>query len=179
MSNEGWITSSIIDVSIHAYLQDSPLSSNIINVLCRHSLELFRMQLTSNHVLSQIPFVNKILVMPINMPNDHWCLALADFKSKTYTYQDPRNIGNCGTYFSTFLKTVAHRNAVSTEFISTQGWRCLSSSDIPRQNDVNNCGVFVIYYALLSFASTQTVKTSYRRSSGRVSLIRSLKRVPT
>lgn len=96
--------------------------------------------------------------MPVHISGNHWCLAVANIKSKTYKFYDPLQLKNADTYMDRFVDFIHKRNSfVSFEIIDATNWKSVHTGEnIPRQKDSCSCGVFVIFCALLEMKAIDT-----------------------
>ena len=142
-----WLSSVIIDLGLYAIIKDSAEADNTINVLWKHTGGILQIKLNCDHVLNKILLANKTLILPVNLSGNHWCLAIANFKEKTYVYLDPLALSNQRKHLCDFLAYINLRNSFTTEQIGTDGWTIKKPPHLPTQQDGNNCGVYILYYA--------------------------------
>jgi Ulp1 family protease len=152
-----WLSNSVIDAIIESFM-DTNIRQKYINVLCIDSRDFLRGVIRENHITLKLAFSNRTLVMPVNMSGNHWCLVLADFEKKSYQFYDPLNLQrNSCLYKSEFLRFIKNRNQSSAEKLDTDGWTNPALENVPHQEDtdVDNCGIYVVYYALRFMAAFQ------------------------
>ncbi|KAJ1528930.1 hypothetical protein ONE63_007299 [Megalurothrips usitatus] len=94
------------------------------------------------------PLKEKTLIIPLHVNSNHWCLVVADIKSKKYTYLDPMHPADTEKRMDSFLNFLRRRNTMCTETVVTTGWTVVVVKDLPSQTDSNNCGIFVCAYAI-------------------------------
>ena len=151
----GWLSNSVIDSAIHSYM-DIQRRNSYLNIRCIDSYDLFTGRVNETHVLSSVEFSNRTLLMPITLSGVHWCLVIANFRDKTYQYLDPlRPQQSAENNMIKFLSAVNARNKVCPEKIDTSGWTTAKVPQLPEQSqdDADNCGVYVILYALLHMSA--------------------------
>lgn len=91
-------------------------------------------------------FSKDIVLYPIHL-NVHWCLALADFRSKEIRYYDSMGGENpeCLVTLKNYLMS-EHKNKKGSD-IDLSDWKLLFISDIPQQMNGSDCGVFTCKFA--------------------------------
>lgn len=86
--------------------------------------------------------------MPINTSGNHWCLIIADCKTRSFQYLDPLNLRNNGRCMQQFLGMLS-KNKHSNHEIQDCTVSQSQPIDLPSQEDFLNCGPFVVLYAAL------------------------------
>lgn len=119
-----------------------------INLTCSNGGYIFRNQIPKSFALNEISISNKTILIPYNLTQTHWTIAVADIEKKEYCNLDPFvRVGNTKGQ-SSFLAYLEKRNKKSTERVDLKGWK-LRELSFPCQSskDRLNCGVYVVYYA--------------------------------
>lgn len=88
-----------------------------------------------------------LVLVPINISNNHWTLAVISMKEKAIKYYDSQLKTNdyCLDRLAMYLKN----EKLKKEKIkyNMKGWKLIHVKNIPRQPDSYNCGVFLCMYA--------------------------------
>ena len=89
------------------------------------------------------------IIMPIHVNNNHWILAIMDFKFRTLYLIDPyQRSRERHTQISQVLLELLSRLAPDY----TGRWTLLTAiTNLPKQTDGYSCGVFVAFYAMFWF----------------------------
>ena len=106
-------------------------------------------------------FSKRLLLFPIHL-NIHWCLGAVDLAEHSISYYDSLKKPN-----PVCLKTI-HNYLVQHSSNRSVNWKLVHHSDIPKQLNSSDCGMFVCMYArYLSYASpfifSQMEMSSIRR----------------
>lgn len=132
----------VIDTAIFSYMGTEE-KAKFVNVRAQHSYDIMTGKVNSSHILWKFPFKSRIALMPLNMNNNHWCLVVANFESKSYQCFDPINMSATSAYFSNFV------HFLKKSKFDYKGWQCLPQDPrMPTQTDGVSCGIFVILYAI-------------------------------
>ena len=91
-------------------------------------------------------FEMKKILIPVSTPN-HWSFAGIDMERKEITYFDSKGWRNpqCMSLLLDYLKN-EHWNKTKI-VLDTSEWTARHASDIPKQNNDDDCGVFTIKYS--------------------------------
>ncbi len=88
------------------------------------------------------------IFFPVNISNLHWCMSVIHIQAKQIRYYD--SMGGKGTTYLCALKRWLrdeHSAKLGYDWDDT-GWEVTpSTSDVPRQKNGNDCGVFAITFA--------------------------------
>jgi Ulp1 family protease len=88
-------------------------------------------------------FDAKFLLVPINHCNNHWSLLVAS-RNKSMTYYDSMG-GSGALYFDQMQEYLSRQSRLrSGTEIDWNVWTTTTASDIPRQYNTRDCGVFVL-----------------------------------
>ena len=148
------LTNSVIDVSIQAItisLFGDKLNQNFLIMTCEESYFcLFRRSFNCKFRVLQEDLNGKVLLMPYNADNNHWCLLVANVDERTLVNMNPLP----GTFaqFDKFILdkfcSFVEKYNCSSEFYlgETSDWTMKPFDSYPRQKDGISCGVFVIKY---------------------------------
>lgn len=92
-------------------------------------------------------FAYDIIPVPVHVGGVHWCMAIIDFRHKTIRYYDSM-ISKNGAVLAMLADYLVEegRDKKGTPFDMT-GWVCESMTNIPRQNNQSDCGVFSCAFA--------------------------------
>ncbi|XP_062503900.1 sentrin-specific protease 1-like [Corticium candelabrum] len=91
----------------------------------------------------------KLLIVPINEGNIHWTLLVVNNREKTMTYYDSiRGLYDATDSFSQ-MKQYLSRQSMLRRIIQIDWteWKTINASEIPQQQNGNDCGVFLLQYA--------------------------------
>lgn len=92
-------------------------------------------------------FTFDIILVPVHVDGDHWCMAIIDFRRKTIEYYDSLLESN-----EPVLKALATYLCDESldkrgEPFKSDGWKLDNLYDIPQQKNENDCGVFCCMFA--------------------------------
>lgn len=143
-----WVSNFILDICFNIINSDL----NLFNILtCNLSTQILFHGNLSIYLLKKIElYENDLLVMPILINDNHYCLAIADFEKSEFTYLDP--FGNeqyshqsQSTFrnFKNFLMLYKENNKEKS-FINLN-WTLKYQLQV-NQIDSYNCGIYVIYF---------------------------------
>ena len=88
------------------------------------------------------------VLAPIHVGNNHWCLAVIDFKQKKFLYYD--SLGGDGKQCLNNLRRYVQDEAKQYHHIENYDlseWKNDCPKNIPRQHNGCDCGVFTLKYA--------------------------------
>lgn len=148
LNGSQWLSNFIVDICLN--IIDT---INIFNIIsCSLSTLVLTDGTINNYIINQIQFFqDNIVVMPFLINNNHFCLCIANFNKKEFTYLDPY-----GSESNAYLPKLAFKNVLkllkeyikeneeSQIFISLN-WTLLFQKHI-NQSDSYNCGVYIIYF---------------------------------
>jgi len=88
------------------------------------------------------------VIIPIHVGNNHWCLCCINFKEKRFEYYDSLGGGNkqCLVNMRKYVQDEAKTYKKIANY-SLDGWKDYCPSNIPRQTNGCDCGVFTLKYA--------------------------------
>ena len=72
----GWITNYLIDAAFHVHMNDE-LRTKFINVRCSESSSIVEGTISPENVLCHVFISQKILLLPVRVNENHWCLIIA------------------------------------------------------------------------------------------------------
>lgn len=91
-------------------------------------------------------FSHDFLLVPVHLGN-HWCLAFIDFATKTISYFDSMG-GHSGGCCNTLLEYLKQESLDKRkQSFGNEGWKLIERTDIPKQHNCSDCGVFACTYA--------------------------------
>lgn len=92
-------------------------------------------------------FDYKKILVPIHVNENHWILIVIDLITKKINHYD--SIGSINTVYMEHLLCYIKDEwyAKMATDLNTKEWRCETVGDVPRQNNGDDCGVFVCQFA--------------------------------
>lgn len=92
-------------------------------------------------------FTKNKVIIPVNLSNTHWTLAVINFDTKCFEYYDSLGNSNfeCLERLRRYIKD-QYRTKHGGEYDLSE-WRDMYPKDIPHQTNGSDCGVFVCKYA--------------------------------
>lgn len=161
LDDRQWLCSDAIDESIQGILTSS--SSQDVCLLCPtyiyQSVAMDSFDIAFTYLKRNDALNKDILIIPLNLDpqgkGTHWCLAVANFRVREiWIFDSMSNEANEGTLFifSNLLWIVgAAYEIADTDFIRSS-WRCIFSTNIQKQPNGFDCGVYTILnaYSLIS-----------------------------
>lgn len=91
-------------------------------------------------------FSHDFVLVPVHLGN-HWCLAFIDFTKKTISYFDSmggHSMGCCNTLLEYLKQESLDKRK---QDFGNEDWRLIEKTDIPKQQNCSDCGVFACTYA--------------------------------
>lgn len=153
LNQNAWLSDVVIELAL-----------NILNngecliIYCNYSTETFSECFEgafSKLILKKLNLCrNKMLVFPILINANHWCIAFADLKLKKFIFINPADNPNtdyskvqndCDTYMKRFLKFMKLYNKSNGTDFNISEWSFQVVDHIV-QSDSFNCGGFIIYF---------------------------------
>lgn len=148
LTDKNWLSNFVVDILFNIINS----KTNFCNLItCNLATSILYNKQVSDYIMDQIHiFENDLLVMPLLLNNNHFCLALADFNAGEFIYLDPygnENISgaakNIYANFLMFLKTYsAYKNKTSLCKVDFK----LITKKHTTQTDSYNCGIYIIYF---------------------------------
>lgn len=92
-------------------------------------------------------FAYDIIPVPVHVGGVHWCMAIIDFRDKSIRYYDSmlsKNPTVLNTLSDYLVDESRDKKGVPYDM---SGWVCESLTNIPRQNNQSDCGVFSCAFA--------------------------------
>lgn len=89
-----------------------------------------------------------LVMFPVNVNQNHWCLAVINFNQKRFEYYDSLQGENrlCLNAMRNYVKNEA-KQCSGIEKYDLSGWTDYVPDDIPRQKNGCDCGVFTLQFA--------------------------------
>jgi hypothetical protein len=155
LSDERWLNNFVIDICLALKVYELRLN-NVQVLQCEIVQKLMEKRDVGKNKDGKFQKIlfeeNKIVVLPWNVNGNHWIIAIIDFNKKECIIMDPyrpKDIHNtlCTDRFIE-LSSRMEENGVYGEkkdFPLLNFIQC-PMKNIPVQNDIYNCGVFIIYY---------------------------------
>jgi len=90
--------------------------------------------------------VDKVII-PINVNNNHWCLAVINFQKKRFEYYDSLGGRNRSCLENLKKYVIDEHKNYRKEDVALEDWEFVHPQDIPHQRNGCDCGVFTTQYA--------------------------------
>ena len=89
-------------------------------------------------------FAHDVVLFPIHVRKNHWCLAAADLRSKVLSYHDSLKgpADGCLELLAEFLYDEAQ--AKGKQAIGVDEWEFSVPGDVPEQHNCIDCGMFML-----------------------------------
>ncbi|XP_043271224.1 sentrin-specific protease 1-like [Venturia canescens] len=152
LDNDNWLNDEVVNCYLQLIAQRGNMSQNKYKTVYAMDTYFFpRLHINGYSAIKRWTkklnvFAFQIILVPINLGN-HWCLSIIDLEKKrirhfdSFTRENPR-------YFETLLEYM-QQEAVGKNVrpIIRDEWKLKTEKDIPKQNNGNDCGVFMCTYA--------------------------------
>lgn len=92
-------------------------------------------------------FTYDIVLVPVHVGGEHWCMAIIDFRRQNISYYDSLLEPNEPVLRALATYLCDERDDKKGEPFSQDGWELDCLFDIPRQRNENDCGVFCCMFA--------------------------------
>lgn len=93
-------------------------------------------------------FQDSLILIPVNVSGNHWCLGTIDYNQKTLSYYD--SLGGKGKKFFKKIKEFLVEEALRRPELASLNlaeWTEHVPTNIPQQHNIVDCGVFTLLYA--------------------------------
>lgn len=142
---KGWLYDNIINIRLHIFNKNEKIQIMDITLV-----EVVLGGFFDHDFLNNFRITASIFVFPVNVNQNHWCLAIADFEKATFGFIDSqiqrRNmaLNQSERYYKKFQLFF---NFYNKKFNTSFGLNLkIVTYDHAVQTDSYNCGVFVIHF---------------------------------
>lgn len=152
LDHSEYLSNFIIDILMNLLQDEKQPTCQII--CCDYSTYIFRGKVSGEQIKFSEYFLGRInldfdkkLAMPVNINQMHWCLAIADFENRQFTYIDPMNSSKKATeknlqHFLNFLQQYQEFYKIDKEITN---WNSTVEDHIIQQDNYN-CGAYILYF---------------------------------
>lgn len=150
---ESWLTNFLIDIAIGVLVDNNDkytlINSTVSAIILRNQQKTLEdSEIYESADLALIPVLKNILIMPLLVNENHWCLVIADMNLKKFTYLDPFGKEHLtqGRWLAGFLTTLQkYKFSHSIKDPLTDNWR-IQQIDHNLQTDDYNCGIYILMF---------------------------------
>lgn len=151
LTGKNWLTDNVINFYMELLVEQSQsnempkvfaMNTNFLQKLETNGYEGVRRWTKKNDI-----FDHDIMLVPVHVSGNHWCMAMIHFENKTIQYYDSLGHENtpCLKVLSDYLAAEMFdkkkRNADAAE------WTLENVKNLPKQQNMHDCGVFACMYA--------------------------------
>lgn len=153
-----YLTNFIIDLCVGCFLAETVNTTQLTAINCNTASIIFKTcyksleeaETQNPKIFKIIPDLHGLVIMPFNTGTQHWVLAVADMRTKIFTFLDPQGstLEKATMYLAYFINAVIHYCQFKKKDTKlSQNWRLNKSLKHPIQTDTFNCGIFILMFA--------------------------------